>query len=257
MPATTTSTRCEPPPEPAVNELGQRLRAKLVPIDTTVVERRVHGEHLLEIACRSMTRFVGGDVVAVRVGGTAVGPAGTWRRYTIAGADDHTFRLLIERNPIGVAAPFFDQLEYGSTMAVRGPAKPVLAPAGDDPLLIVTDLTGLATVEAVVHRESVSSARTDIQVAIVTAHTDVDISVVADCWHAVPDATVVRHTTIARHIDQLVAWIHGHHRPGHRVLAIGGHELVALTRRTVADLERTPARLRTHVYWKPGRRGLE
>jgi NADPH-dependent ferric siderophore reductase len=240
-----------------VNELGQRLRAKLVPIDTTVVERRAHGEHLLEIACRSMTRFVGGDVVAVRVGGTAVGPAGTWRRYTIAGADDHTFRLLIERNPIGVAAPFFDQLECGSTMAVRGPAKPVLAPAGDDPLLIVTDLTGLATVEAVVHRESVSSARTDIQVAIVTAHTDVDISVVADCWHAVPDATVVRHTTIARHIDQLVAWIHGHHRPGHRVLAIGGHELVALTRRTVADLERTPARLRTHVYWKPGRRGLE
>ena len=240
-----------------MNELSQRLRAKLVPIDTTVVVRHAHGEHLLEIACRSATRFVGGDVVAVRVGGAAVGPAGTWRRYTVAGADDHTFRLLIERNPIGAAASFFDQLERGSTMAVRGPAKPVLAPAGDDHLLIVTDLTGLATVEAVVHRESESSASTDIRVAIVTAHSDVDVSVVADCWHAVPDTIVVRHTTVLRHADQVVEWIHGHHRPGHRVLAIGGHELVALARRTIADLERTPGRLRSHVYWKPGRRGLE
>jgi NADPH-dependent ferric siderophore reductase len=234
-----------------VNELGQRLRAKLVPIDTTVVERRAHGEHILEIACRSAARFVGGDVVAVRVGGAAVGPAGTWRRYTIAGSDDHTFRLLIERNPIGAAASFFDQLERGSTMAVRGPAKPVLAPAGDGDLLIITDLTGLATVEAVVQRESASAAGSDIQAAIVTAHPDVGTSVLADCWHVAPDTTVVRHT------GQLVDWIHGHHRPGHRVLAIGGHELVAVTRRTIADLERTPGRLRTHVYWKPGRRGLE
>jgi hypothetical protein len=39
------------------------------------------------------------------------------------------------------------------------------------------------------------------------------------------------------------------------VLAIGGHALVAVTRRTIAARE--PGRLRTHVYWKPGRRGLE
>lgn len=237
-----------------MNELGQRLRAKLVPIDTTVVERRAHGEHILEIACRSAARFVGGDVVAVRVGGAAVGPAGTWRRYTVAGADDHTFRLLIERNPIGAAASFFDQLDCGGTMAVRGPAKPVLAPVGDGDLLIVTDLTGLATVEAVVDRESAGS---DIQVAVVTAHLDVGISVLADCWRVAPDTSVVRHTTILRHTGQLVDWIHEHHRAGHRVVAVGGHELVAVTRRTIADLERTPGRLRTHVYWKPGRRGLE
>jgi NAD(P)H-flavin reductase len=240
-----------------VNELGQRLRAKLVPIDTTVVERRTHGEHILEIACRSAARFVGGDVVAVRVGGAAVGPAGTWRRYTVAGADDHTFRLLIERNPVGAAASFFDQLERNSTMAVRGPAKPVLAPTGDGDLLIITDLTGLATVEAVVDRESASTAGSDIQVAIVTAHLDVGISVLADCWHAAPDTTFVPRTTIVRHTGQLVDWIHAHLRPSHRVLAIGGHELVAVTRRSVADLERTPGRLRSHVYWKSGRRGLE
>lgn len=240
-----------------MNELGQRLRAKLVPIDTTVVERRAHGEHILEIACRSAARFVGGDVVAVRVGGAAIGPAGTWRRYTIAGAADHTFRLLIERNPIGDAASVFDQLERDSTMAVRGPAKPVLAPVGDGDLLIITDLTGLATVEAVTRRESVSSARSDIQVAVVTAYPDVGISVLADCWHAAPDITVLRHITVVRHTGQLVDWIHGHHRPGLRVLAIGGHELVAVTRRTIGDLERTPGLLRTHVYWKPGRRGLE
>jgi len=240
-----------------VNELGQRLRAKLVPIDTTVVERRAHGEHILEIACRSATRFVGGDVVAVRVGGAAVGPAGTWRRYTVAGADDHTFRLLIERNPIGAAASFFDQLERDGTMAVRGPAKPVLAPAGDGDLLIITDLTGLATVEAVVQREAASAAGSDIQVAVVTAHLDVGVSVLADCWHAAPDTPIVRHTTILRHTGQLIDWIHERHHPGHRVLAVGGHELVAVTRRTIADLERTPGRLRTHVYWKPGRRGLE
>jgi NADPH-dependent ferric siderophore reductase len=232
-----------------VNELGQRLRAKLVPIDTTVVERRSYGEHILEIVCRSAARFRAGDVVAVRVGGAAVGPAGTWRRYTIADADDHTFRLLIEHNPIGAAAPFFDQLACGSTLAVRGPARPVLAPAGNDPLLIVTDLSGLATVAAVIHRESASSARSDIQVAVVTAHPDVGISVIADCWHVAPDTTVLRHP------EQLVGWLHGRHRPGHRVLAIGGHALVAVTRRTIAARE--PGRLRTHVYWKPGRRGLE
>ncbi len=240
-----------------MNELGQRLRAKLVPIDTTVVERRPHGEHILEIACRSATRFVGGDVVAVRVGGAAVGPAGTWRRYTVAGADDHTFRLLIERNPIGAAASFFDQLERDGTMAVRGPAKPVLAPAGDGDLLIITDLTGLATVEAVVQREAAAAAGSDIQVAVVTAHLDVGISVLADCWGAAADTPIVRHTTILRHTGQLIDWIHERHHPGHRVLAVGGHELVAVTRRTIADLERTPGRLRTHVYWKPGRRGLE
>lgn len=234
-----------------MNDLGQRLRAKLVPIDTTVVERRPHGEHILEIACRSATRFVGGDVVAVRVGGAAVGPAGTWRRYTVAGADDHTFRLLIERNPIGAAASFFDQLERDGTMAVRGPAKPVLAPAGDGDLLIITDLTGLATVEAVVQREAAAAAGSDIQVAVVTAHLDVGISVLADCWGAAADTTILRHT------GQLVDWIHEHHRAGHRVLAVGGHELVAVTRHTIADLERAPGRLRTHVYWKPGRRGLE
>ncbi len=234
-----------------MNELTRRLRAALVPIESTVVERRPLGRHLLEIRCDAPSRFAPGDVLSVRVGGATVGPAGTWRRYTIAGTDDHSFRLLIERNPLGASAPFFDALRPGSAMTVRGPAAPVLPPVGDDPLLIVTDLTGLATVAGVLGRHEVPAAAATPRVAAVTVRPDVDASTLADCWHVMPDTTVLGRP------DQLDDWLDEHHRPRHRVLAVGGHELVSLIRRTIARRDHRPRGLRTHVYWKPGRRGLE
>lgn len=230
--------------------LADRLRAKLLPRTATVTSRTDLTASLVELWCTAPARFEPGDVLAVRVDGTGPGPTGTWRRYTVAGTDGPRFRLVLERNPAGAAARCIDSIRVGHDLTVRGPAKAVVPPSGDAPLLVVADLTGLATIAALIQ-----SAHPDERVtaAIVSADPRVDVSIVAAC---VPVGSA--DCTVLRHHDHVADWTHRRaedHGTAVRLLAVGEHDLTVVARH--AARAAGVAHIRTRTYWKPGRRGLE
>ena len=231
------------------------MRSKLVPIQATIVDRVAVSRGFVQVQCTAPARFDPGDVVAIRVGGSTLGPAGTWRRYTVADSADQHFRLLIEHNPLGAAAAFLDSLEVGGNVAVRGPEAAVLPPEGTGPIVVIADLTGLATISAVIARARQVSPSDRVEVVVMTADVSMDRTAVAACIGTAPDELVVY-----RHLDEVVEWINRRCQDcggGLRLLAVGGHDLATISRRTAIATGAPSVALRTRTYWKQGRRGLE
>jgi NADPH-dependent ferric siderophore reductase len=235
--------------------LGRRVRAKLIACQATVVSRADLGGALVEIWCTGQTPLEPGDVLAVRVAGHGPGPAGVWRRYTISETNGHQFRLIVQRNPVGAAAPFIDTVTTGNTVTIRGPARAVLSPVGDGPLLVVSDLTGLATIAALTHQARRDGRAEQIAVAVLSANQNIDSPTVASCLGDAIGDPVVHH-----HVDDIAHLVRQHSGLGHdtpRLLAIGEHGLTALAKRTALAAGLSPKHVRTRTYWNPGRRGLE
>lgn len=235
--------------------VGRRLRAKLVPSRATVTGRAELAESLVELWCAAPAPFDPGQVLAVRVDGTGPGPTGTWRRYTIAATDGLRFRLIVQRNPDGAAAHLVDTVTAGDTVTIRGPERAVLPPVGDSPLLVVADLTGLATIAALAHQDRGDGRPHRIGLAVLTSHLDVDSSIIADAVGVDPE-----EITMHRDREHLAGWFRDRSMTGHatpRVLALGEHELTRVARQAALEVGVPAAQVRTRTYWKPGRRGLE
>lgn len=232
----------------------ERIRAKVVPHLATVTSRADLTESVVEISCTSPTTFEAGQVLAVRVDGHGPGPTGTWRRFTIAGATGDEFRLVIQRNPGGAAARLIDTLATGDTLTIRGPASAVLPSVGDGPLLIVTDLTGLATTAALIRHMRCANPICPVQIAVSNTN-DIDPSIIAGVVGTTADDVVVH--TDHEHIGAWVRGRAGDNRNNVRLLGIGEHDLVEVARHAALASSVAPARIRTRTFWKPGRRGLE
>jgi NADPH-dependent ferric siderophore reductase len=238
-----------------VTPLGRRVRAKLIPRQATIVSRTDLAGALVDTWCIGQTPFQPGDVLAVRVAGLGPGPTGVWRRYTISETNGHRFRLIIQRNPGGAAGPFIDTVTTGDTVTIRGPARAVLPPVGDGPLLAVSDLTGLATIAALTHQARRDGRAEQIGVAVFSANKNIDLSIVASCLGDSGGAPIIH-----RHLDDIASWVRQHSGFTHdspRLLAIGEHGLTALAERTALAVGFSPKHVKTRTYWNPGRRGLE
>lgn len=235
--------------------IAGRLRAKLVPYRAHITSRTDLTEALVEISCTSPATFEAGQVLALRVDGNGPGPTGTWRRYTIAEATGHEFRLIIQRNPDGAAAPLMNTVTTADTLTIRGPASPVLPSAGDGLLLIASDLTGLATIAALTHRTCSDEPTRRVAIAVFSRDADIDPSVIARVV-----GTTAQHVTVHARHEHIEAWIRSHRRDDDddlRLLCVGEHGLTRTARRAAVASAIAPGRVRTHTYWKPGRRGLE
>ena len=235
--------------------LVQRLRAKLVPTTATVTGRADLTENLVEIWCSAPTRFEPGQVLAVRVDGHGPAPTGAWRRYTIAETNGHQFRLIIQRNPGGAAEHLINTIGTGAHLSIRGPANPVHPPVGNNPLLVVTDLTGLATVAALTDHARRGEQAAHAAVMVFSTYQKTDSSNIADCLRL----TAV-DCDVHRHFEDIADWVHcrsGDDRNTPRLLAIGEHKLTAIAKRSALTAGVAPTHIRTRTYWKPGRRGIE
>jgi NADPH-dependent ferric siderophore reductase len=236
-------------------ELGRRVRAKLVPRQATVVGRADLAGALVEVWCTAQTPLRPGDVLAVRVAGRGPSPTGVWRRFTVAESDGHRFRLLLQRNAGGAAAAFVDTVAVGDTVLVRGPERAVLPPVGDGPLLVVSDLTGLATIAALNQQPYRNENEQGVTFAVFSENQHIDSSVVASCLRgSVGDVVAHRQfNDIARMVSEHAASPYG----SARLLAIGEHSLTIVAKRTALGANLSMTQIRTRAYWRPGRRGLE
>jgi NADPH-dependent ferric siderophore reductase len=235
--------------------LGRRVRAKLIPRQATFVSRTDLAGALVEVWCTSQTPLQPGDVVAVRVAGRGPGPTGEWRRYTVAESDGHRFRLLIQHNPGGAAAAFIDSVRPGDAVTIRGPEGAVLPPVGEGPLLVVSDVTGLATLAALTNEASRNGRAEQITVAVFSENRSIDSSVVRSC---LGDPT--GEFAVLRHLDDVARLVSEHagtDDDNARLLAIGEHGLTAMAKSAARGAGRARTHISTRAYWRPGRRGLE
>lgn len=239
-----------------MSRIVERLRAKLVPVDVRVTGVDTAPVGCFELRFATPRPFAAGEVLAVRVGGTGTVGA-TWRRYTIADTDGSTHRLIIERNEIGAAASMLADLRPGDHLTVRGPEPAVLAPEGTTPIVVVADLTGLATIAAIVHRSRAGGHRERVEAAVVVEHGAAGLHAdrIGSLLHHGPADLVV----LSGHAE-LAGWIAGRYRARSepvRFLAIGGHDLVTAARQAALAAGAPRGLVRTRTYWKPGRTGLE
>lgn len=235
--------------------LGRRVRAKLIPRQATLVSRTDLAGALVEVWCTDQTPLQPGDVVAVRVAGRGPVPVGAWRRYTVAESDGHRFRLLIQHNPGGAAAAFIDAVRPGHAVTIRGPEGAVLPPVGEGPLLVVSDVTGLATLAALNNQVNRDGRTEQITVAVFSENRHLDSSVVVSCL-----GDPMGEFTVLRHLDDIARRVSEHagtHDGNARLLAIGEHGLTAVAERAALGAGLATTQISTRAYWRPGRRGLE
>jgi NADPH-dependent ferric siderophore reductase len=235
-----------------VSALTQRLRAKLIPTPVTVVRRSDDTPGLVDVWCVAARPFQPGHVLALRVDGEGPGPTGTWRRYTIAETDGNNFRLLIQRNPGGAGERLFAAIASADVLSIRGPEPEVMPPTGVGPLLVVADLTGLATVAAVLQHERRDTAPTSVAVHVNSA--GIEASAIGGCLGVVAEDVSVHgdHAAVAEWIRHRVDADHSI-----RLLGVGEYSLVAAAKRAAIGAGVASTQIRSRVYWKPGRRGLE
>jgi NADPH-dependent ferric siderophore reductase len=237
-----------------VAAVSNRLRSKLEVMATEVCNVVRHDESLTEVWLSSPGHFSAGDVLVARIGGNGTRLSGAWRRYTVAQAADSMVRLIIETHPHGALGRFFAAVEVGDAVDVRGPRSPVHPPPGNAPLIVVGDLTALATIASVDALERLRGASAPTRAAVVIG----DRSDAASVTACLPD--LAGRVSIFRQPAELDDWL-AHCFDGEgsdsRLLAVGEHG--AITRARDAALRAGAGRrsIRTHAYWKPGRRGLE
>jgi NADPH-dependent ferric siderophore reductase len=238
-----------------MNTIARRLRAKLVPTEVIVEDVATIADALIELRCVAPTPLSPGDVVAVRVDGRRRTVGGTWRRYTVADTDDSLFRLIIERNPHGSATDIFDEVRTGSRLVVRGPSAPVLPSPGTAPIVVVGDLTGLATIASVLHTSRCSDPKPCVEAAVITARSDLAPIAIATCLRPTANELTVHHDH-----DELAEWVRDRYRAhpgGIRCLVVGEHDLTVRVRRSAQTAGAPHGTVRARTYWKPGKRGLE
>jgi NADPH-dependent ferric siderophore reductase len=245
-----------------VSRIVERLRAKLVPMEVLVTGVETAAVGCIDVRFVAPRPFAAGDVLAVRVGGRGGAVGGTWRRYTVADTEGSTGRLVIERNEIGAAAVLFAGLRSGDRLLVRGPEPAVLAPEGAGPIVVVSDLTGLATITAVVRRSRDGGRRDRVEAAVVLDdHADersagaIPVRSVGELLRDGPDELAVLRRSAE--LDDWITQRYRAHADGLRFLAVGGHDLTTSARRAARAAGARPGLLRTRTYWKPGRTGLE
>lgn len=250
-----------------MSRIVERLRAKLVPMEVQVtghdsVPVGYSPVGCIEVRFVAPRPFAAGDVLAVRVGGGGGVVGATWRRYTVADTDGSTCRLVIERNGIGAAVALFDGLRSGDRLLVRGPEPAVLPPDGTGPIVVVSDLTGLATITAVVHRSREGGRRDRVEAAVVPDDPSGGpraggclVPAVGGLLRDLPDDLTVLSGGVE--LDDWITQRCRAHPEGLRFLAVGGHDLTTAVRRAALAAGAGRGQLRTRTYWKPGRSGLE
>lgn len=240
-----------------MSRVVERLRAKLVPMEVVVTSIDTAAVGCIEVRFLAPRPFAAGDVLAVRVGGRGGAVGGTWRRYTVADTEGSSGRLVIECNGIGAAAALFAAVRSGDRLLVRGPEPAVLAPEGTAPIVIVSDLTGLATITAIVRRSRADGRRDRVEAAVVLDDPagEHQAGSVGMLLGDPPD-----ELTVLSRSAELGDWItrrYGADPDGLRFLAVGGHDLTTAARRAAMAAGARRGLLRTRTYWKPGRTGLE
>jgi hypothetical protein len=201
-----------------------RVRAKVVPWTATVVAVERVAADLVAIRCaRPSIAITAGDVLALRVGGVTAGPLGTWRRYTVASADPSTFTVVAHLAGGGPGSTLLGSCAADDRLTWRGPSRGIDLDSRRR-WLVIGDESAIGAIDALVHGE----------VPPVASH----IATGPDDAHEWLAQQLERQD-----VDALA------------VLGIGEHGLVREIGGTARSLGVTS--VRTRVYWRPGRRGME
>ena len=222
-----------------------KLRAKFIPWASNVVDTQRRGTQLIEIICaQSNPRVAAGDVIALHVAGACGGPLGTWRRYTVAGADLTTFRVVGHLASTGPGSVLLGRCVAGDSLVWRGPERGITLEPGTRWLLI-GDESAVGAIEALLgpaHEHGGTTAN-----AFVVTENDHGNEAVG--------------LSANGSLTEACNWLDQNHRQTSGkpimtgVAVIGSHALI----QTVADHVKLIgiSTIRRRVYWRAGRKGME
>jgi len=229
-----------------VNDEGRtRYRALVAPWTATVASvQRLDGRASRVV----LERIDGyeptlGDTVAVDVGG------GQMRRYTVADATGSGLQFVGVLTGLGPATPWLESLVPGSTVAGRGPERPVLSPDGARGVVVFGDATAIGTALSVVRSVGVH-VRVIIRSAVPMPDTTALLLESGCTSVSVVSATAVHEGDLAVVVDEWGS-------DGVGVVVVGEQAANHSVRTAAIALGISRERVATRTFWRPDRVGLE